>query len=69
MTASIVNELAKPTFIQEFAQDVRVGLSSKSKYLKPKYFYDYTGSELFEEICRQPEYYLTRTEACILEAS
>jgi dimethylhistidine N-methyltransferase len=45
-----------------------VGLSSKSKYLKPKYFYDYTGSELFEEICRQPEYYLTRTEACILEA-
>jgi L-histidine N-alpha-methyltransferase len=67
MTATIVSELAKPTFTKEFAQDVRVGLSAKSKYLKPKYFYDHTGSELFEEICRQPEYYLTRTEVSILE--
>jgi L-histidine Nalpha-methyltransferase len=67
MTATIVNELAKPAFTKEFAQDVRVGLSAKSKYLKPKYFYDHTGSELFEEICRQPEYYLTRTEVSILE--
>ena len=67
MTATIVNELAKSAFTQEFAQDVRTGLSAKSKYLKPKYFYDYTGSELFEEICRQPEYYLTGIEAAILE--
>ncbi|MGH9324137.1 MAG: L-histidine N(alpha)-methyltransferase, partial [Vicinamibacteria bacterium] len=33
----------------------------------PKYFYDEAGSALFEEITRQPEYYLTRTEAAILE--
>ena len=65
--ATIVNELAKPEFIREFAKDVKLGLSTKSKYLKPKYFYDNIGSELFEEICRQPEYYLTKTEAAILE--
>jgi dimethylhistidine N-methyltransferase len=57
----------KPAFNQEFAEDVKLGLSAKSKYLKPKYFYDHTGSELFEEISRQPEYYLTRKEASILE--
>src|SRR5919197_220901 len=68
MTASIVNKLAKSAFVHEFAQDLRAGLSSRSKYLKPKYFYDHTGSKLFEEICRQPEYYLTRTEVGILEA-
>ena len=67
MTAKVVNnQLSKPAFNQEFAEDVKLGLSAKSKYLKPKYFYDHRGSELFEEICRQPEYYLTRTEASIL---
>jgi len=67
MTAKVVNnQLSKAAFNQEFAEDVALGLSSKSKYLKPKYFYDHRGSELFEEICRQPEYYLTRTEASIL---
>jgi len=30
------------------------------------YFYDQRGSQLFEQICQQPEYYLTRTEAAIL---
>ena len=65
--ANIVNELAKPEFIREFAQDVKLGLSAKSKYLQPKYFYDNVGSDLFEGICQQPEYYLTQTEAAILE--
>ena len=51
---------------EAFAQDVVVGLGSTPKSLKPKYFYDATGSELFEEITRQPEYYLTRTEAGLL---
>ena len=39
------------------------------KRLSPKYFYDATGSELFEAITRLPEYYPTRTEATILEAA
>ena len=41
-------------------------LASKNKYLRPKYLYDKVGSQLFEQICIQPEYYLTRTEASIL---
>ncbi len=49
-----------------FAQDVLEGLNEAPKSLKPKYFYDAAGSELFEEITRQPEYYPTRTEAALL---
>jgi L-histidine N-alpha-methyltransferase len=51
---------------EEFANDVAMCLASKSKYLSPKYMYDKVGSQLFEQICLQPEYYLTRTEASIL---
>lgn len=51
------------------AADVRGGLLSAPKDLSPwpKYFYDERGSELFEEITAQPEYYQTRAEAEILE--
>lgn len=42
------------------------GLSQPQKQLSPKYFYDRRGSELFEEITRQPEYYPTRTERALL---
>jgi dimethylhistidine N-methyltransferase len=49
-----------------FAADVVTGLSTSPKQLLPKYFYDETGSQLFEEITRLPEYYLTRTELKIL---
>jgi L-histidine N-alpha-methyltransferase len=48
------------------ADDVRRGLLASAKELKPKYFYDERGSELFEEITRLPEYYQTRTEREIL---
>jgi dimethylhistidine N-methyltransferase len=50
-----------------FAEDVSLGLTSFPKGLHPKYFYDSRGSELFEQICKTPEYYVTRTEASILE--
>lgn len=49
-----------------FAADVRRGLTHDPKILFPKYLYDQRGSELFEEICRLPEYYQTRTERRIL---
>jgi dimethylhistidine N-methyltransferase len=49
-----------------FARDVIDGLSQHPKRLSPKYFYDATGSELFEQITRLPEYYPTRTELAIL---
>ena len=46
--------------------ELRDGLSRPQKELPPKYFYDERGSELFEEITRLPEYYLTRTERALL---
>jgi L-histidine N-alpha-methyltransferase len=47
--------------------DVRAGLTATPKTLPPKYFYDERGSELFDEITRLPEYYLTRAETSILQ--
>src|SRR5215831_2711321 len=49
-----------------FARDAVGDLSQHQKRLSPKYFYDSTGSELFEAITRLPEYYPTRTELGIL---
>lgn len=46
--------------------EVLSGLREPRKRISPKYFYDDTGSMLFEEITRQPEYYPTRTERRIL---
>ena len=50
---------------RSFADRIRClqGLTSTPKWLSPKFFYDATGSELFELITELPEYYLTRTEA------
>src|SRR5215469_3499804 len=53
-------------YYQSLRADVRAGLTSTPKSLPPKYFYDARGSELFEEITRLPEYYLTRREREIL---
>jgi L-histidine N-alpha-methyltransferase len=56
------------THPEEFARDVRAGLTANPKHLSCRYFYDREGSQLFEEICRLPEYYLTRAETEILRA-
>jgi dimethylhistidine N-methyltransferase len=42
------------------------GLSLAQKTISPKFLYDSRGSELFDEICGLPEYYLTRAESEIL---
>ena len=42
------------------------GLSAAQKQISPKYFYDERGSQLFDEITRLPEYYLTNTELGIM---
>jgi dimethylhistidine N-methyltransferase len=52
--------------IAQFAADVIAGLTATPKRLSPKYFYDSAGSELFERITEQPEYYPTRCEIAIL---
>jgi dimethylhistidine N-methyltransferase len=51
----------------EFAADVIAGLTAKPKHLTPKYFYDLTGSGLFDRITELPEYYPTRSELGLLE--
>ncbi len=56
-----------PLADERMLEDVRVGLASGQKELAPTYFYDATGSELFERITRTPEYYLTRAEHTLLE--
>lgn len=53
---------------ERMLSEVREGLSRPQKELSPKWFYDHRGSELFEEITRLPEYYLTRAERSILRA-
>lgn len=42
------------------------GLGLKPKRLPSWLFYDERGSDLFEEICEQPEYYLTRCEIALM---
>lgn len=51
---------------EEEKAEIIDGLKSDQKRISPKYFYDQRGSELFNEICTLPEYYLTRTEAVIM---
>jgi len=63
-----VSHLTQPTDHRaQLLEDVRHGLTAYRKHLPSKYFYDARGSELFEEITRQPEYYLTESEAEILD--
>lgn len=52
--------------LNTFPEEVREGLSNPVKTLPPKYFYDERGSQLFEQICRTPEYYPTRAERALL---
>lgn len=42
------------------------GLTMKPKRLPSWLFYDERGSALFEQICEQPEYYLTRCEIALM---
>ena len=51
---------------EEFAQDVKQGLSSTHKRLSSKYFYDEIGDQIFVKIMGMPEYYLTNSEYEIL---
>lgn len=52
----------------DFRDEVLRGLTAQPKFIAPKFFYDRRGSALFEEICRLPEYYPTRTEIGILSS-
>lgn len=52
--------------VNDFARSVCEGLDKKPRQLECRFLYDAKGSELYEQICSQPEYYPTRTEAAIL---
>ena len=47
--------------------EVAEGLRRPLRQIPPKFFYDATGSRLFERITELPEYYLTRAERALLE--
>jgi dimethylhistidine N-methyltransferase len=47
--------------------EVLSGLRASPKRLSSTYLYDERGSQLFDEICELPEYYVTRTETRILQ--
>ncbi|MFN9547041.1 MAG: L-histidine N(alpha)-methyltransferase [Cyanobacteriota bacterium] len=51
----------------DMARLVREGLARTPKQLPAWFLYDETGSRLFEHICEQPEYSLTRTETELLQ--
>ena len=51
----------------DFYSEVIDGLTKAQKVIPPKFFYDETGSQLFDAICELPEYYPTRTEIDILQ--
>jgi dimethylhistidine N-methyltransferase len=50
-------------------REILAGLSHDPKFISSKFFYDERGSELFEQICELPEYYLTQTELGIMQAN
>ncbi len=52
----------------DFSTDMLAALQMRPRCLSPKYFYDETGSVLFDRICDLPEYYPTRTELALLVA-
>ena len=68
MTLSLSNHLAADSAYQALRRDVLDGLQSSPKSLPPKWFYDSIGSDLFDQITRLSEYYLTPAEAEILAA-
>ncbi len=52
--------------MNDLLEVVQHGLAHKPKRLPSWLFYDERGSQLFERICEQPEYYLTRCEIALM---
>lgn len=66
MTTDSVPATVQTEDIDADLDEVLAGLALPQKRVSPKFFYDERGSQLFEAITEQPEYYLTRTEVGIL---
>jgi L-histidine Nalpha-methyltransferase len=66
VTPSLDVHLTEADAAMALRTDVRTGLTATPKWLPPKWFYDATGSALFEKITELPEYYPTRAERAVL---
>lgn len=53
--------------LEDFRHEMLLGMSKAVKAIPCRFLYDQTGSALFDQICRLPEYYPTRTEMGILK--
>jgi L-histidine Nalpha-methyltransferase len=59
----------RPAVDPAFRSDVLRGLRARARSIPARWFYDTRGSQLFEDITQLPEYYPTRVETALLEAS
>lgn len=66
MRATVEVHLGPEDLAEALRRDVAAALTAHPRELAPKWFYDDRGSALFEEITRQPWYYLTQAEAGLL---
>jgi L-histidine Nalpha-methyltransferase len=62
----LICHLAPADLEAQLREDALAGLTCSPKSIPSKWFYDHTGSMLFDQITRLPEYYLTRSERQIL---
>ena len=53
--------------VNDLLEVAQRGLALKPKRLPSWLFYDERGSALFDQICEQPEYYLTRCEIALMD--
>ena len=65
-TSPYIYEIPGNLNVPTLEEDAKRDLLTRPRSIPPKYFYDATGSDLFEKICRTPEYYPTRRENEIL---
>jgi L-histidine Nalpha-methyltransferase len=68
VTFSLTDHLGPVDTGAALRADALAGLTAEPKTLRPRWFYDERGSQLFDEITRLPEYYPTRTERGLLAA-
>ncbi|HEV2569988.1 L-histidine N(alpha)-methyltransferase [Sphingomonas sp.] len=61
-----MNIQAPPQIDPAFRADVLAGFRMKRRAIPARWFYDFRGSELFEQITGLPEYYPTRVETELL---
>lgn len=64
--SELISHMGPDDLAQQLRNDACEGLTSSSKSIPSKWFYDEAGSDFFDQITRLDEYYLTRSEREIL---